>query len=137
MSRDRNERQHRRTVRNPGCQAVMAGADFDAVPSLAEAMGLQPESDMSKRTDWSDEEQVAKHRFKWTIEIEVSGTWVADGFDFDEHGDRLESLLDHLLPFAYAEERVARVVKRPRVEDVRLCQGYPPTAPGGTAQETR
>lgn len=42
MGRDRNERRHRKTAANPECVAMMANADFDAVPSLAEAMGLVP-----------------------------------------------------------------------------------------------
>jgi hypothetical protein len=41
MSKDRKERKHRRTARHPECVAVMAGADFDAVPPLSVAMGLE------------------------------------------------------------------------------------------------
>jgi hypothetical protein len=41
MARDRYERRHRRTARNVNCVEVMANADFDAVPSLSEAMGLE------------------------------------------------------------------------------------------------
>ena len=40
MARDRYERKHRRTRRHPEAVAFMASADFDAVPPLAEAMGL-------------------------------------------------------------------------------------------------
>jgi hypothetical protein len=39
MSKDRYERKHRRTHKHPESIAMMAGANFDAVPSLAEAMG--------------------------------------------------------------------------------------------------
>lgn len=42
MGRDRYERKHRRTAKNPACVEMMAGADFDAVPSLAAAMDLEP-----------------------------------------------------------------------------------------------
>jgi hypothetical protein len=45
MGRDRYERKHRRTARHPECVRMMADADFDAVPSLAEAMGLEGQSD--------------------------------------------------------------------------------------------
>lgn len=38
--RDRAERRHRRTVRHPDSINLMAGANFGAVPSLSEAMGL-------------------------------------------------------------------------------------------------
>ncbi len=41
MARDRHERRHRRTARNHASVAVMTGANFDAVPSLSEAMGLE------------------------------------------------------------------------------------------------
>jgi hypothetical protein len=41
MAADRYERRHRRTARNVNCIEVMANADFDAVPSLPEAMGLE------------------------------------------------------------------------------------------------
>lgn len=41
MAKDRYERRHRRTARNANCVEVMANADFDAVPSLSEAMALE------------------------------------------------------------------------------------------------
>ena len=37
---DPKERKHRRTHKHPASIAFMAGANFDRVPSLAEAMGL-------------------------------------------------------------------------------------------------
>jgi len=42
MSKDRYERRHRKTHRNADCVEAMSNADFDAVPPLAEAMGLTP-----------------------------------------------------------------------------------------------
>lgn len=44
MSRDRYERRHRRTASSIESVVTMATADFDAVPSLAEAMGLHADS---------------------------------------------------------------------------------------------
>lgn len=41
--RDRYERRHRRTAAHPECIALMSQANFDAAPSLAEAMGLEGE----------------------------------------------------------------------------------------------
>jgi hypothetical protein len=41
MAKDRYERRHRRTAKNRHCIEVMANANFDAVPSLSEAMGLE------------------------------------------------------------------------------------------------
>jgi hypothetical protein len=45
VSKDRYERRHRRTARNYASVETMASANFDAVPSLAEAMGLGEASD--------------------------------------------------------------------------------------------
>lgn len=50
-------------------------------------------------------------KLKWTIEITIDESWVADGFDFDD--DRLDGLLNHLVPYALSHERSARVVKMP------------------------
>ena len=41
MSKDRYERSHRRTDRHPDSVSMMSNADFDRVPSLSEAMGLE------------------------------------------------------------------------------------------------
>lgn len=41
MSREPHERKHRRTWRHPECVAFMAGADFNRVPTLSEALGLE------------------------------------------------------------------------------------------------
>ena len=38
MSKDKKERRHRRTHRHPEPMAVMAGANFDAVPPLADVL---------------------------------------------------------------------------------------------------
>lgn len=47
--KDKAERKHRRTRRHPECVATMANADFDAVPPLSVAMGLEtPEAPVSK-----------------------------------------------------------------------------------------
>lgn len=41
--KDKHERKHRRTHKNHECVRMMANADFDGVPSLAEAMGFTSE----------------------------------------------------------------------------------------------
>lgn len=38
MAKDKKERKHRKTARNPEAVATMAGANFDAVPPLADAL---------------------------------------------------------------------------------------------------
>ena len=61
MPRDKAERRHRRTWRNHNCVEMMARADFDAVPPLAEAMGLtdcDPARECEK--DARDDEEAAR-----------------------------------------------------------------------------
>ncbi len=59
MSSDPKERRHRRTWRHHESIALMASANFDAVPSLAEAMGL--ETAVARQT-MSDAERVMPFR---------------------------------------------------------------------------
>lgn len=47
--------------------------------------------------------------FKWTVEIEVSETWVADGFEATS--ERMHEILCRALPYALGSEIGARVVK--------------------------
>lgn len=61
-------------------------------------------------------------KFKWTIEIEVDETWVADGFDATD--DRMHDMLAHHLPYAYGHELGAKVLTRPPDEAVAKAQGY-------------
>lgn len=65
---------------------------------------------------------MARPRFKWTIEIEVDPTWVADGFDLDD--DRAHEMLCRELPHAYGHELKARVLSAPKPELIRKAQGY-------------
>jgi hypothetical protein len=48
--RDKYERRHRRTAGNPESMAMMAGANFDSLPSLAEAMGLEEAQPVATHT---------------------------------------------------------------------------------------
>lgn len=75
------------------------------------------------KTDFEDERQVAELRFKWIVEIEVSGTLVADGFDIKDDAD-LHERLAHWMPFAYGHELGGRVLKAPDGKLVRKAQGY-------------
>jgi hypothetical protein len=60
--------------------------------------------------------------FKWTVEIEVSETWVEDGFDLTD--DRAHSIMTHALPHAYGHEIRCKVVAHPPDQDVASAQGY-------------
>jgi hypothetical protein len=61
--------------------------------------------------------------YKWTIEIEISETWVEDGFDVTD--DRLHNLLMKALPWASGDEVAGRVLTRPSDERVAKAMGYP------------
>lgn len=61
-------------------------------------------------------------RIKWTIEIEVDETWVADGFDAT--ADRVLAWLESDLQFATLDELGAKVLKRPSDEQMAKLQGF-------------
>ena len=60
--------------------------------------------------------------FKWTIEIEVDESWVADGFDMDD--ERAKEMLAQNLPYAYNSELAAKVLKSPSKAAIMKVQGY-------------
>lgn len=62
-------------------------------------------------------------RFKWTVEIEVDETWVADGFELTQ--ERLEDMLGHTLSSATSTEYAGLVLKAPDAKDILRVQGYP------------
>lgn len=70
-----------------------------------------------------------RKKLKWIIEIEVSATWIEDGFDIPEdEGDKGEGwIVDRLqecLPYAYTHELGGRVIKAPPRHEIRKLQGY-------------
>ena len=65
---------------------------------------------------------MAKARmFKWTVEVEVSENWVADGFDLS---NRIEELGETLLPFSVDGEVAVHIRKAPDPDAIRKAQGY-------------
>lgn len=62
-------------------------------------------------------------KIKWTIEIEVDETWVADGFDIPDD-DAVQFMTMRFLPYAYGHEIGGKVLKRPPDEVVAKLQGY-------------
>lgn len=60
--------------------------------------------------------------FKWTVEIQVDQSWVADGFDMTD--ERAHSMLAKTLPFAYGHELKAKVLSAPDPELIAKAQGY-------------
>ena len=58
--------------------------------------------------------------YRWTVEVEVSETWVADGFG----SEALARLEDTLMPWAAGgREVVVRVVREPDPMAVFVAQG--------------
>lgn len=64
----------------------------------------------------------SKRRFRWTVEIEVDETWIADGFNLTQ--DRLTQMILSDLNFAYPHEVGARIVKSPDAKLIRAAQGF-------------
>ncbi len=65
-----------------------------------------------------------KPKFKWTVEIEVDETWVADGFDLTD--ERAHALVCNDLPYASGHEIKCKVIARPNMIDVNIAQGDNP-----------
>lgn len=61
-------------------------------------------------------------KLKWTIEIEVDETWVADGFNPND-GWVQDMMMDRL-SWANGSEVGGRIVKAPDQEKVAHLQGY-------------
>jgi hypothetical protein len=59
--------------------------------------------------------------FKWTVEIEVTENWVADGFNISP--DRMHDIMCRALPYANGSEIGARVLKSPSPESIAIAQG--------------
>jgi hypothetical protein len=60
--------------------------------------------------------------FKWTVEFEISESWIADGFNLSD--EKAKSMLATCLPYAYGHEIYAKVVKAPSEKSIRMVQGY-------------
>ena len=57
---------------------------------------------------------------KWTVEFEISETWVADGFEMTD--DIAHEMLSDRLGYAYDAELRATVVKAPSKAAIRRVQ---------------
>lgn len=60
--------------------------------------------------------------YKWTVEFEVSSTWVEDGFNLTN--ERALNMLACSLPFAYNTEIKAKVLTKPTDSAIAKEQGY-------------
>lgn len=60
--------------------------------------------------------------YKWTVEIEIADTWVADGVDLTS--ERMHDLICHAFPYAYGHELKAKTIKAPSDESIAKEQGY-------------
>ncbi len=69
-------------------------------------------------------------RYRWTLEIELDPTLVADGADLSDPR-QLERLLERAYPHAYAYERSVRMIAEPDPEVVAREMGYASAAARG------
>jgi hypothetical protein len=61
--------------------------------------------------------------FKWTVEIEISEVWVADGYEVE--AERLkDTILEHSLGYAFDTEVKVKVLSKPSIKAIRKVQGY-------------
>lgn len=58
----------------------------------------------------------------YTLTVSVSDNWIADGFDFQE--GYIEWLRENLIPYAYEDEVVVKVTKRPPQQEILELQGF-------------
>lgn len=59
--------------------------------------------------------------FKWVVEIEVSETWVADGFDLTN--ERAKQMMEKELGYSYGSETRAKVLRAPPAAAIAKAQG--------------
>lgn len=72
MSKDRYERRHRRTAAHPEAMSIMASANFDAVPSLADSLRAADEEikrleESLRRMDEMDPDEVESSEYQETL----------------------------------------------------------------------
>jgi hypothetical protein len=60
--------------------------------------------------------------YKWTVEIEIHPTWVADGFDLTN--ERLCEMLQRELPYAKENETIGCILEQPDPKQIRVERGY-------------
>jgi hypothetical protein len=63
-----------------------------------------------------------KKWFKWTVELAVEQSWVADGFNLTE--ERAQEMLADTLPGAYNSELKAKILAAPPLAEILRKQGY-------------
>lgn len=74
-------------------------------------------------------------KLKWTVEVEVEQSWVADGFVLTD--ERAKEMLAKALPFAHNSELGARVLTAPPAEKIAKLQGYNPKKPETWPQDLK
>lgn len=60
--------------------------------------------------------------YKWTVQIQVDASWVADGFNMTN--ERAHNMLTKELPYAYNHELKAKVLSKPKDSAIAKEQGY-------------
>lgn len=59
-------------------------------------------------------------KFKWTVEVEVDESWIADGFNLTR--DRALQMISAVLPFADSKEYNAKIIEAPAKEKIEKAQ---------------
>ena len=61
-------------------------------------------------------------RLKWTVEIAVDVSWIADGFELT--AERAKAMVHSDLKGAYDDEIKTRIVSKPSDKAIAILQGY-------------
>ncbi len=61
-------------------------------------------------------------KLKWTIEIEVCESWIADGFNLQSDDDVID-LLKKRLPYAYGHDLSGKILLSPDIQTINELQG--------------
>jgi hypothetical protein len=66
---------------------------------------------------------MSRKKFKWTVEIEVTENWVADGFEVHD-AILKQAIQNYLLPYSFDHEIKVKVLTAPNPEQIKLIQGH-------------
>lgn len=58
---------------------------------------------------------------KWTISVEVTDNWIADGFSLNspEAQRVIAEKIKELLPYAYPQEMIVKVISSPTAREIK------------------
>lgn len=80
------------------------------------------EDEVETEAEMDDETKAALQRFRWIVEFEVAGTWVANGFIMSS--DEAQDMIQKRLWYAREDEVSGKILMSPPLDDIAVCQGY-------------